>query len=120
VQERDGYQEQVGALRDKVSGLARQVAEQADSCTERGGHVAEVEGQLREACDARDAADAAAAQAQAALKAQVEEMEGALEGVQERQAKAERAWAAEKARITQVRALYSTCPLRRSAVTQTH
>jgi predicted nucleic acid-binding Zn-ribbon protein len=47
VQERDGYAEQLSALRDKIAALSRQLAEDEERDKAKGFQIAELEDKLR-------------------------------------------------------------------------
>lgn len=59
LQERDGYKEQLGALRDKVSQFARELAEAEDEARGQGERLAAAAADLAAEQEARRAAERA-------------------------------------------------------------
>jgi peptidoglycan hydrolase CwlO-like protein len=102
----------VEALRDKVSLLSRQLADNEDNTTAQGGRIGELQEQLQQEENAaaelsKELEDLQAqmrqeAEHSTAQTAQIEELKQVLQDRQDAAARAEKTWANEKALLCQV------------------
>ena len=103
MQDCDGYSEQVTSLRDKVSHLARQLAETEDSSARAAQRVDALERELADAHDRHMDAEKRWLQGDEAHAARIGELEGAAELAERAAAAAARAARHEKLLLVQVR-----------------
>lgn len=122
LQERDGYKDQVETLRDKVSLLARDLADNQDNSVSQGGRIASLEEKLHTAeeelashkikleqmDEAIQKSEDQSAEQQKRLQALQEELQEACDA----HARAIKSWMNEKQILCQVRFPRAVCALK--------
>ena len=102
MQERDGFAQQIEGLRDKVSGLSRQLVESEDASSHAAARTARLEADLKAAAEAHASAEESWAAERAALEGKVAAAEAAAEEAGAAHARAARAWRHERLLLEQV------------------
>jgi chromosome segregation ATPase len=117
VQERDGFKDQVGTLRDKVSALSRDLAENQDNSVSLGGQIECLKDDLEKARE--DLATRKSKLAETEEKLQVSQkeaekhqqrwkaLENELQEACDTHARSAKSWLNEKQILTQVRSAHS-------------
>jgi septal ring factor EnvC (AmiA/AmiB activator) len=116
LQERDGFKSQVETLRDKVSVLSREVAENQDSSVTQGSRITSLENSLRKAEEDLASHKNKLAQAEQALQesrtksTELEKrLQGELQDAGDAHARATKSWLSEKQLLCQACVNRTTC-----------